>query len=268
MNPGEACKDIPSKNYQVTWQITCDEKGEKGKHKITNEDDFKGKHDSLTKNCDEIIIKATSIHGCTLSNYYAVSAFIRANKVIFCIIFLVIGLFLNFLGAKISSITLVITAFLSTIIGIFMIVFGIFNTQQVKTGIMWVILVCAIMIGFFVAFLFYKMKKVFYAVLGGSTGLMVGVFLYNFIFRYINSNPLVVYWLVIVACVILGVLFAIYLEKHLLIISTTIVGAYFVIRGASFVIGAFPAESEVIDMIRRKEYDQLSKVSLIFLILF
>ncbi len=258
LNPGETCKSNADKKYQVTWEIICDPKGKNGKLEVTNNSDLTSIINKPDK-C-EVTIKATSIHGCTLSNYYAVSAFIRANKIIFCIVFLVIGLFLNFLGSKIISITLFITAFFSTILSVFLIVFGMFGASKVSNGIMWVILSCSIILGVCVAYLFYKFRKAFYATLGGVTGYFVGLILYNFVFRHIQSHPAVVYWVVIVVCIGLGVLFAIFLQKHLIIIATSILGSYIIIKGASFIILGFPEEGQVIDLICRREFDQLSKV--------
>jgi len=209
-----------------------------------------------------IVVKAKSKNGCTLTNYYAVSAFVRANYIPFFILGLLIGLFFTFLGSKIYSITLILTAFIATIVGIFLLVFGIIGLKEVSNAVMWVILVCTIIIAVCVAYLFYKVKKIFLACLGGITGYMIGLIVYNFILRYIESNPYWVYWLTIVSCVIIGVLFAWFLEKHLIIISTSILGSYIIIKAGSLVFGGFPSESEIIDLINRKEYDQLNEVSL------
>ena len=195
-----------------------------------------------------------------MNNFYAIAAFIDNNKVIFFLIFIVVGGFLNFLGAKIVKATLFITALLVCCGGIFMLLFSVFGIKSVSTAVMWVIFVCAILISFAVAYLFLKFIKVFYAVLGGIMGYVCGLMLYNFLLRYIQSGPLAVYWITIVVCVILGVLFAIFAHKHLIILSTSILGSYIFIRGISFVAGGFPSEGEITDLIQRKEYDQLSEL--------
>lgn len=231
-----------------------------GEFEITNKQELDLSKRLPTDDKCTLFVKADSVHGCTLTNYYAVSAFIRVNHVIFFIVGLVIGLFLAYFGSKIYSITLMLTAFISTIAGIFLLVFGIFGAKQVSTGIMWVILVCSIIIAVCVAYLFYKIKKVFMACLGGITGYMVGLILYNFFLRYIKSNPSVVFWLTIVVCIAIGVVAAWFLEKHLIIFSTSILGSYLIIRASSLVFGSFPSEGEVIDLINRQEYDQLKTV--------
>lgn len=259
---GEKCASDETKTYQTTWEISCDEDKEAKKGVITvlNASDLDLDQPGRVDKCS-LVVKAKSVHGCPLSNYYAVSAFMEANKIIFMIVIVVIGIFLTYLGSKILNITLMITAFFATVIGVFLIVFGIFGAYKISNGIMWLIFSITILLAGGVGFLFYKFKQIFTISLGGLTGYFCSMMLYNFILRYIKSNPDVVYWVTLVVCVGLGILVAIYLEKHLIITSTALLGGYATVRGASLVIGGFPPESEVIDLIRKGEFYQLSLVS-------
>jgi len=45
-----------------------------------------------------------------------------------------------------------------------------------------------------------------------------------------------------------------------LAIGTAIIGGYLIIRGASFVIGHYPNESQIIDLIKHKEWEQLKEI--------
>ena len=209
----------------------------------------------------ELNIMAKSKQGCVLSNYYAVGAFIRTYKWIFFIIGLVIGFFLTFLGSKVYTITLILTAIIATIGGIFALLFIFIGLHRVPDWAMWLILVLSIIISIAVGYLFYKMKKVFMGVLGGLTGYMLGLMVYTFILRYIKSNPNVVFYCTIIGFIILGFLFAYFLEKHLIITATSILGSYLTIRSASLVIGGYPSESEIVDLIKREEFEQIKEVS-------
>jgi len=140
----------------------------------------------------------------------------------------------------------------------FIFVFEIFGATQVSNAVMWVVLLISIILGVCMAYLFYKLRRVFFCCLGGVVGYFVALILYAFLLRYINSNPIVVYWLTFVCCVILGVLFGLYMAKHMVIISTSLIGSYMLVKGPSFVIGGFPNEGTVIDLINRGEYQQLS----------
>lgn len=260
---GEKCAADETKTYLTTWEISCDEDKEAKKGVITvlNAADLDLDQPGRVDKCS-LVVKAKSVHGCPLSNYYAVSAFMEANKIIFMIVIVVIGIFLTYLGSKILNITLMITAFFATVIGVFLVVFGIFGAYKISNGIMWLIFSLTILLAGGVGFLFYKFKQIFSISLGGLTGYFCSMMLYNFVLRYIKSNPDVVYWVTLVVCVGLGILVAIYLEKHLIITSTALLGGYATVRGASLVIGGFPPESEVIDLIRKGEFYQLSLVSI------
>ena len=71
------------------------------------------------------------------------------------------------------------------------------------------------------------------------------------------------FWITVVVAIALGVLASVYLVKHVIIIATSIIGSYISVRGPSVLIGGFPAEGEIIDLIQREEYGTLNKVSLI-----
>ena len=212
------------------------------------------------KSCN-LNIMAKSKNGCILSNYYAVGAFMRHYKWIFFIVGLVIGLFLTFLGSKIYIITLILTAVIATIGGIFAFLFLVIGLHQIPDWAMWLILVLSILISIAVGYLFYKMNKVFIGVLGGLTGYLVGLLVYTFFLRFIKSNPYVVFIITLIVFIILGFLFAYFLSKHLIISATSILGAYLTVRSASLVIGGFPNESEIVDLLNREEYSQISNVS-------
>lgn len=99
-------------------------------------------------------------------------------------------------------------------------------------------------------------------VLGGYLGYSIGIFLYNIVLNYIHADPKVIYWVTLIACIAIFSILALWIVKQLLIFSTSICGAYGIIRGASLYIGNFPSESVVLDLIQHQEWDQLDKVIL------
>lgn len=48
--------------------------------------------------------------------------------------------------------------------------------------------------------------------------------------------------------------------EQVIIVATSLIGSYAIIRGISLYAGGFPDESYVIDLIRSEEYDQLKHV--------
>ena len=256
MNLGEECDD-KEKHYQLTYKILCDRDMKYGEIVWTNSK-------TIQTNTCNVEILAKSYHGCAMDNFYAVSAFIDNNKIIFCIVFLLIGIFLNFLGVRVIRITIVLAAFFISIEGIFILLFGIIQISTVSTGVMWIILVCSILVSLVVAFLFFKYMKAFFVVLGCILGYIIGTILYTFVLRYIQVNPHVAYWVTLVLCSVIGGLVSFFARKHFQIIATSSLGSYIFIRGISFVTGKFPSEGTVVDLIKRKEFDQISEVSFLY----
>eukprot|EP00340_Litonotus_pictus_P012296 CAMPEP_0170538258 /NCGR_PEP_ID=MMETSP0209-20121228/103204_1 /TAXON_ID=665100 ORGANISM="Litonotus pictus, Strain P1" /NCGR_SAMPLE_ID=MMETSP0209 /ASSEMBLY_ACC=CAM_ASM_000301 /LENGTH=197 /DNA_ID=CAMNT_0010839915 /DNA_START=533 /DNA_END=1122 /DNA_ORIENTATION=+ len=170
------------------------------------------------------------------------------------------GSFLAFLGGKFLLITIILIAFLSTAIAAAIILFAIASLSEVSTGVMWVIVAAILICTIGVTVLLYKKEVVFYMLLGAIMGFMVGVLVYNFGLRYVKSNPDLVYWLTVCGMIAVGVLIAYFFGKHLLIISTSIIGSYVLIRGSSYLIGGFPNEGEVLDLINDEEWEQLDDI--------
>lgn len=259
LNNGEKCEINQSANYIVTLQIECDDTMESGKFALKNTES-----PDPSKTCDIKII-AKSKHGCSLTDYYAVEAFLKNNKILIGIIVVIVGIFFCFLGSKMIIITLVIIAFLSTCILVFVFVAAIVGQGKLTTTVGWILFSLAVVLGVICSYVFYKYIKVFYAVLGGLTGYILAASVYTYFLRYIEANPTVVYWVTVGVLVLIGILVGIYLSNHLIIIATSIIGSYLMIRGSSLWIGGFPSESEMLNLINKKEYDQLAQVRLLLL---
>lgn len=255
LNNGEKCVVNPQEQYLATLHIECDESLENGKLVLIN---------SKTDNCKmDIFVK--SKQGCNLTDYYAIEALLKNNNVIVGIIIVVVGIFFCFLGSKVVIITLVIIAFLAVCILVFIFVVAMVGQGKLTQTVFWILFSLAFVLGCLCSYLFYKFIKVFYAVLGGLTGYIVAASTYTYFLRYIEANPTVVYWVTVAVLIVIGVLVGIYLSKHLIIIATSIIGSYLMIRGSSLWIGGFPSESEIMTLINKKEFDQLSQVSIIVL---
>ncbi len=76
----------------------------------------------------------------------------------------------------------------------------------------------------------------------GYTGYIIGIFLYNIGLNRIQANPTLILWLTIICSIGLCNVAAFYMVTHVLIVSTSIYGAYAVIRAISLYAGGFPNE--------------------------
>jgi hypothetical protein len=165
-------------------------------------------------------------------------------------------------GLKFIKVTIVISGIISSVTVCIIVYFNIF--QATSTNTVWIVLGVGAVLGLALSYLLIKTTKAFFMIVGGYMGYTIGIFLYNFLLDFIQADPKVIYWVTIVACIVIFSLLSLWLVKHALVFATSICGAYAIIRGASLYIGHFPNESVIIDLVEHKEWDQLSNVRGIF----
>jgi hypothetical protein len=189
---------------------------------------------------------------------------ILANKYIIGVLVACAGIFFCFFGKRFVEITEVLTGVLATF---FVLVFLLFSYLKVTytSAEFWVILVLSLLIGLAVGYFVSKIEKVPVVLLGGFSGYITANFSYQFMLKYINSNPIVVYWLTVFTSVILFGILAYFFYENVMIIATAFIGGYGIMRGISFMAGGFPEEKQIIDLIQNSEYDQLKLVMIKFL---
>lgn len=132
---------------------------------------------------------------------------------------------------------------------------------------MWItlafVIICGVLIGYL--FLKYELKVIVDVAIAGFAGFLLGVFLYDFCLNQIKMNPKIVYFSSIVLCIIILVALVLFFRNFVIILATSFIGAYSIIRGLSIMIGGFPSESMIIDLISKKEWSQLKLVKFFIL---
>jgi Domain of unknown function (DUF4203) len=155
-----------------------------------------------------------------------------ANKYAFSALIILAGLFLTFLGKRMLFITEIFTGVTLTL---FLVLYFILSNIQVtlNTWQFWLIVGLSIGLGALVGWGISYLEWLPPAILGGILGYIGGVLLYNIVLRFIQSNPIVVFWLTVLACIAIGVALSIYFKDFILIVSTSILGSYAIIRVSS-----------------------------------
>merc|ERR1711957_1073949 len=128
-----------------------------------------------------------------------------------------------------------------------------------STAAFFITLTLTIIVGIIVGILFikYELKVVVDMAIAGFSGYLLGVFLYNFLFNQISSHPKIVYFSCIVFSIIALEFMVLMFRRFVIILSTSFIGAYSLIRGMSLMLGGFPSEGMVVDLIEKKEWEQL-----------
>lgn len=103
---------------------------------------------------------------------------------------IVIGIFLNFLGAKFIIFTIFIFTCIITILFFFILIFQFIIKTEAKEGIVWAVLAISLVIGLVFGYFVAKYKNwLLSLIIGSYTGFIVGNLLYNIALKYIQANP-------------------------------------------------------------------------------
>ena len=209
--------------------------------------DYKWKH----------YIKARSIYGCALNDWYLLRRIMKEKKVLFFIGFFAIGLFLCMWGKKFQVPTILITmglifCYIVTLI-VLNFVPSLINTEQK----LWYLLGIGFLIGGVVGYLIKAKMTIFTILLGISMGYSVAEVVYQFIQGFITLNPTYLYYGTVGVCCVAGIGVGFFLVNSVMIIGTSLLGGYIAMRGVSILFGNYMDEGQFADLIKNKEYEQL-----------
>ena len=255
--PGDTCKTNKTLQYQTTMIIECDSTSSKT---VTLDNDVNINKCSNT-------IKMKSPYACPLFSVYSFGNSVVANKHIVGSVLMISGVFFCFFGIKFLFITEIVIGVVGTA---FVLMFFLFSYLQIQYSTMefWLIIAVSVLIGIIVGYFMSKMKKVPAVILGACCGYLLSILLFQFGLKFINTNPYVVFWVTAVVCAaVLGV-FAWFFHNHILILGTSFLGAYAIIRGLSIMAGGFPDERQIMDLINLREWEQLKNVYNYLMIIF
>jgi len=118
-----------------------------------------------------------------------------------------------------------------------------------------------LLLGLGIAIAVFTFPKAAAICLGISFGFVVANLVYNILVKFVTTvDPDYLYLGLIISFVVISVIVGGLLETYIIIFSTTLVGAYALIRGISILVGNYPDENYVLLLINKGEYTQLSRV--------
>jgi hypothetical protein len=222
---------------------------------IRYSDDVKLVEDSFetaeNDECD-ITIRYKSVKGKPVFQYGILAKFLSQYSYLFGAVLIVFGLLLAFCGNKFMTFVIaLVTALAVCLFGVYLtalFVDAVIDADKIWEYSVWIILAIWLIIGIVAGVFIGRKRKWGIAIVGAFGGVMLGLLLTT-IFGSLIGNA-VVYWIIIVTCGILAFLIAFKIEKSVLILSTSFIGSYFIIRGISMYAGGFPNETEVHSMVK------------------
>jgi len=193
--------------------------------------------------------------GCKVGDLNGLWRFVESNNWIFAISFIVIGAFNLILGRKLIRPTLFIVGTMTTVAVILFLFYVLILKHNAEKWVGWVILACSIILGLIVGFFAAKLVRVGAFALGAWAGVGIALMLNNMVFYKINS--VAVLWIMIV---VIGLVFGILsfvIFDYIMILSTSILGGYLIVRGISLVAGGYPNEFTVYERIKAGDFNNV-----------
>lgn len=246
---GDLCSSDTSKKYKTTIDFTCDEEADSPiiSTPLIN-----------INSCEQKIYMTTK-SACPKLNVYSLWNKIQSNKWLFGLIIVGLGIFFCFFGEEFLKATQVIAgAALAMILVIYLILSN--SSVTLYTWQFWLILVFSLLIGCLAGWFMSKIQWLPGVVFGTLLGFIVGFVLFNLFLRFIQSNPVAVFWVTMSFCIIGGILLGYFFEESISIISTSVVGAYGIVRGISIMAGGFPDERQVYELGMKGEWSQMKNL--------
>ena len=254
---GDSCGD--GENYQVELNLECDDDDsadiDDGKKNFKKNLKLKIDEDDKCK----IIVSSKTVYACPLNNYYIFERIFKKYKIPSVIFICLMGLFLAFFGAKVIKVTVLLLGALVFCVVALSAVYSVFSISNENT--MLIVMAVAFCIGLALGFLLLKLVKLFIVILGGACGYTLGLAVYAILKdKNLNIEEDHLYYGTLAVCIILCAMISLCLVKHVLIFGTSIIGGYLIIKGISLVLGHLPNESRIVDLIKKKEFDQLDEI--------
>lgn len=255
---GNLCNE--TKKYTVSFKIKCDKTLEKKNLELDDE--------SISENKCDYTYTGRSPLVCEQKYYFVVTKTFTDYNYVFSTLMIVGGLFLCFLASRFAYVTIFLICPLSVMIFLSNCVFGFATIQSIWAFLG--VLIGSLVLGLILAlYIIIKEKKnVFGPILGGTVGFVATGICYNILLKYIYSNAVVVYWLTMLVCVIGLAIFGNELYDYFIIIGTSSVGAYGIIRGLGFIFHKFLSESIILELIDQGENAELEEMNSYFVYLY
>ena len=246
---GEKCSN--SSHHKTIVKIYCNEE----------KDFFKNiAFSGFDENSCTHTISSKSIYGCALTDIYLLKKILHQYWYIFGLGLIIIGAYLCFYGHKIVWLTAILILGLVFCFIISIIFLHLLPSLITTEASLWILLGVGFTFGAIIGCLIKTKTKILVAVIGAGMGYSVALFVYQIIQSFIEWNPQVLYYIVVIACIIGGIILGFFLYNSFLIIGTCIFGGYLAMRGVIAIFGEYMDEGEFVDLIKSGEIEQMKEI--------
>ena len=190
-----------------------------------------------------------STSGCSVASINAIWSFLNKYIGLWGVIFIALGIVLNFFGRKLFKPTICIVGTAAFVFMSLLFFYSVFFNTNTKAYVGWVVLGISVVVGTIVGIFLAKVSKAGVAVLAGWGGLCLGLILYS-AFLY-KTESQAVFWVLIIGLAIVFAGLSFFIFDYILIGSTSLIGSYAFIRGISLYAGGYPNEFTLAELIKQ-----------------
>ena len=183
---------------------------------------------------------------------------ISQNKVVMCIIFILVGFFVCFFGRKLFRPILFIAGILLGVGLVWLLCYSTFLDSNDKAWVFWLVFGISLLIGIGLGFLFFKLTKLGAFLLAGWGGYSLGLLLYNAFLYKIDSQ--VFFWCFTLGMALVAGLLVCVAFEHILILSTAMAGSFLAIAGIGLVAGGYQNPFTIVEEVKQGVYTSINPV--------
>ena len=209
--------------------------------------------------CTHTII-SNSVYGCALTDTYLLKKIMHEYWYIFGFGLIIIGVYLCFYGHKVVWFTAILTLGLVFCFIISIIFLNLFPSLITTELSLWILLGVGFVFGAIIGCCIKAKVSLVVAFLGACMGYCTAIFVYQIIQSFIEWNPQILYYIVVIAFIIIGIIVGYFLYNSFLIIGTCILGGYLAMRGVVAIFGEYIDEGEFVDLIKSGEVEQMKEI--------
>ena len=170
--------------------------------------------------------------------------------------YMLLGLFLCIFGRRLFVVAIFLITSLATCILIMMLFYTLFFENDTEEYIGWIVLVCAGVIGILFGIFMTKVQRLGAALLAAWGGFTLGMVVNETVLY--KTGSLWWFWGVGLGFALVAALLTFVIYNHVIILTTSFLGAYLFWRGISMYLGGFPNEFNLIDEVAAGATDSVN----------
>ena len=250
----EGAKCDSERNHLTIFKIYCNDS--------IPDDQFENNLDfsEFNENGCTHYIKGYSIYACALNDWHLLKKLMKEYNYYFASFFILLGLFFTFWGKRLEKLTLmlVIGALLCYLAAI---IFLNFIPSLIKTEKhLMILLGVGFIIGAIIGIALKGQVRLLAIIMGGISGYSLTELVYQIASNFINADPTLIYYIVLGSCTLIGAVLGYCIIEAIVIIGTSIIGGYIVMKGVILIFDNYMELSEFAGLAKNGEWEELKDI--------